>query len=224
MRYFRVFINRQREYWTRDRLKALVKVLALFALALVIQHFANNYVARQSGVAVSDFIFDHIPTLDIDFIVVQGALLLLFLIIGLVIWKPRYLLFTAAALSVFIVTRSFFISLTHLGANPHQLTLDTTTVGFGLYNILFNSRSDFFFSGHTGIPFLMGLILYRERFWRYLFFAYSVVMGAGVLASHIHYSIDVFAAPFMTFGIFVMATNLFRKEYQEIQPGEVKTL
>lgn len=199
--------------WANLTKVTFTKIVGFFMISLVIQHFANQYVGQVAGMPVGDIILSNIPTADTDFFVIQGALLFTFLMIGILIWKPRYILFTVASLSLFIIIRSFFISLTHLGVDPHEIVLDTNSLGFGLYNILFNSSSDFFFSGHTGIPFLMGLIFWYERFWGKLFFVVSFVLGLSVLLGHIHYSIDVFAAPFITYTIFIIAQKIFPKEY-----------
>lgn len=218
MKYYNLFLSRHKLFWTREHVLNLVKMFGLFVIALIVQHFASKYVVQVTGTPVGDLILSHIPTLDIDIFVVQGALLLTFLILGLLIWKPKYLIFTLAAYSIFVITRAFFISLTHLGVDPHEIVLDTQSIGFGLYNILYNTKSDFFFSGHTGTPFLMGLIFMHERFWGKFFFFMSLFFGVSVLLGHIHYSIDVFAAPFMAYGIFTIAKWLFPKEYAETKP------
>jgi hypothetical protein len=38
------------------------------------------------------------------------------------------------------------------------------------------------------------------------------VFGLSVLIAHIHYSIDVFAAPFMAYSIFSLARYFFKKD------------
>ena len=44
--------------------------------------------------------------------------------------------------------------------------------------------------------------------------AFSLVFGITVLFAHVHYSIDVFAAPFITYAIFKLAElELFTKDY-----------
>ncbi len=213
MRFLNSLYQKHQKFWTQKQIKKLIKVLGLFILSLIIQHFADRYVGHIAGVPVGDVILDHLPTVDIDFFIVQGALLFTILMLGLLILKPRYIAFTGAALTVFIVTRSFFISLTHLGIDPHEIVLDTHSIGFGLYNLLYNSKSDFFFSGHTGAPFLMGLIFFRNKRWSRFFFLVSGLLGVSVLLGHIHYSIDVFAAPFMTYSIFIITQKLFPQEY-----------
>jgi len=205
--------SNHREFWDKQRLSFLLEAFGFFAFALLVQHFADVYVNRLTGVAVGDIILSNIPTVDIDFLIIQGALVLTAIVILLLLVKPKYIPFSIKALSVFVIIRSISISLTHLGVDPHELVYDTHSFGYGLYNLFFNSRNDFFFSGHTSTPFLMALIFWREKIWRYLFFVISAIFGISVLLAHIHYSIDVFAAPFMTYSIFKLSQWLFPKDY-----------
>jgi len=123
-------------------------------------------------------------------------------------------LFALRALAVFIITRAFLISLTHLGPNPHEILFDHNNPAFRIYDVLYNTHHDFFFSSHTGLPFLLALVFWPEKIWRYFFIAASIFMGVSVLLGHIHYSIDVFAAPFMTYSIFALSRRFFPKDYQ----------
>lgn len=207
-------------FWNKKQLLSLVSALILIIVALIIQKIADDYVNGLTGIAVNDLLLDHLPTLDIDFLVVQGALILTGLALLLVAIKPKYLSFGLKAFALFIIVRSFLISLTHLGVSPHQLKFDTNSIGFGLYNLLFNTQNDFFFSGHTGTGFLLALIFWNEKLWRYVFFGFSFVLGASVLLAHIHYSIDVFAAPFITYSIFAISKTLFKADFEETtKPG-----
>lgn len=205
-----------KRFWTKEHVISLFWAVILSLAALFIQKYADLYVSNLKGIYVGDLILDHIPTLDLDIFIVQGALLLSFISIVLLILKPRYILFTVKSVALFIIIRSFFISLTHLGVDPHQLKLDTDNIGYNLYNYLFNTSGDFFFSGHTGLPFLMFLIFWHEKIWRNFFLLISIIFGISVLFAHIHYSIDVFAAPFMVYGIFTISRKIFLKDYELI--------
>jgi len=44
--------------------------------------------------------------------------------------------------------------------------------------------------------------------------AASLIFGAAVLFGHLHYSIDVFAAFFITYAIFHIAQKFFPKDYK----------
>lgn len=203
-----------KDFWSKETAVSFLRALLILCFALLIQNIAYYYVDyRVQGTWVGDLFLNNLPAFNLDFFIVQWALILTLLVLALQLLYPRYLPFTLKALALFLIIRSFFITLTHLGADLHQITLNPETLGFGLYDFLYNSKNDYFFSGHTGASFLMGLIFWREKFWRYFFFASSFVMGASMLLSHMHYSIDVFAAPFITYAIFAMAKYFFATDY-----------
>lgn len=202
------------QFWIKDNTHSFITSIVLFVIAIITQGFAGRYVIRVKGTAVEDLFLDNLPTVDLDFFIIQGALILTAVIIFLFIYRPKYLNFGLKALSIFILVRSFLITLTHLGPSPYQLILDQNSRGFWLYDILYNTSNDFFFSGHTGAPFLMALIFWKEKMWRYIFLTTSFVFGASMLLAHIHYSIDVFAAPFMTYSIFAIARYFFSYDYK----------
>ncbi len=179
----------------------------------MIQVGAGNYSARRAlgSHFVGDIFLDNLPVLNLDFVIVQGAIVITLVAIALFVLKPRYLLFGIKATALFAVIRSFFVDLTHVGIYPRNF-FDVRGMGAHVYNAI-NFSGNFFFSGHTGLPFLMALIFWRERLWRNIFLAVSVFFGASVLLAHVHYSIDVFAAPFITYSIFHIASKFFPRDY-----------
>ena len=82
-------------------------------------------------------------------------------------------------------------------------------MGYGIFN-----GNDLFFSGHTGLPFLLALIFWENKKLRFLFLGFSVLFAVVVLLGHLHYSIDVFAAYFITYTIFHICKFLFKKDWQ----------
>ncbi|WP_367606814.1 phosphatase PAP2-related protein [Legionella sp. W05-934-2] len=99
------------------------------------------------------------------------------------------------------------ICLTHLGIPPNHLSIP------GTFSSLLHFSGDMFFSGHVGWLFLLYLIFYPMKRCRRVFLSVSVLFGLSVVLGHIHYSIDVFSAPFMTFTIFHMSKWLFRSDW-----------
>lgn len=188
--------------------------LIFFGVALFVQGLADSYLLSIRGTAVNDLILDHLPLLDIDSLMIQSALLLTAISIFLAVTKPKLINFTLKSLALFIIIRAFLVSVTHLGASPQQLLFDSNDFGFKIYNALYNTTNDFFFSAHTGAPFLGALILWHEKPWRYFFIFASIISGASVLLAHMHYSIDVFAAPFIAHSIFMISKDIFKKDYE----------
>ncbi len=169
--------------------------------------YAGTYATREASSSVTDIILSNTRVYDVDGLFVYGALFLILFIGGLCFARPRRFPFVLFSLTVFIFTRSIFISLTHIGPFPGSVALDLGTV-----TSKFIFGGDLFFSGHTGIPFLMGLIFWREPIISYIFFAWSIFFGIVVLLGHLHYSIDVLSAFFITYTIYHMACYFFPKE------------
>ena len=166
-------------------------VMISVAIALLAKAYADQFV----GSPIPDLILDHIPQIDTSFFFYEGAFMLVGVLLYIVMRVPRYIPFTLASIALMYLVRSLVMVTTHLP--PAHAP----------------SGADLFFSGHTALPFLLGLIFWEFTTARYFFFIASVIAGVSVLLSHVHYSIDVLAAPFITYAVFVLAKNIFKKEY-----------
>jgi hypothetical protein len=203
-----------RDFFTQPRLRSLCVAFFILAISLVLQFYASAYSTRSAGHFVGDFFLDNLPTINLNPIIIEGALWTILMSLILILLKPKYLLFTMKTASVFIVTRSFFVAVTHLGIYPDQVVPST-----GFFDHLYlalNLQAGYFFSAHTGLPFLLALIFWDEKPWRYFYFTVSLIFGISVLLTKIHYSIDVFAAPFMTYSIYKMSRFMFAEDYRII--------
>jgi hypothetical protein len=94
--------------------------------------------------------------------------------------------------------------LTHVAPFEAHYTYD---FGERITNMFFGA--DQFFSGHTGLPFLGALAFWGIPKLRYFFLGSSLFFALIVLLGHLHYSIDVASAFFITYGIFHIAIWLF---------------
>lgn len=206
-----------RDVFRRERVPSLLGAFLLLGASYVAEHFANvyafDYSQRPTSNHVGDLILDNIPAIGLNFIIIEIALATIVLgTLFVVFAKPRHILFSLKAVALFIIIRAFFISLTHVGIHP-----DSIAPGFGFFDGIYsylNFQTGLFFSGHTGLTFLMALIFWEHFNTRAVFLTLSFVFGVAVLLAHIHYSIDVFAAPFMAYGIFNIARYFFPKDYE----------
>ena len=208
-----------RDVFSLKRLPSIISALVLLASSYVAEHFANvyafDYSSRPTSTHVGDLILDNIPVIDFNFIIIEFALISLVIGTLFVFYKPRYILFSLKALALFIIIRALFISLTHVGIHPENIA-----PGLGFFDAVYtylNFQTGLFFSGHTGLPVLMAFIFWHNSRSRLIFLVLAFVFGVAVLLAHIHYSIDVFAAPFMAYGIFKIAQHLFRRDYELIE-------
>jgi membrane-associated phospholipid phosphatase len=202
------------KFFTRKTTRSLLVALIFLALAIIFQFYASAYSSRVPSNSVPDLLLNALPIVNLNSVIVEGALGVIAGTIILLLFKPKYIIFTLKASAIFIATRAVFVSLTHLGIYPGQINpdngfFDRIYTGLGL-------EAGFFFSGHTGLTFLMALIFWNERFWRFIYLLITVVFGISVLLAHVHYSIDVLAAPYITYSIFKMSEYFFEEDYKLI--------
>jgi hypothetical protein len=187
---------------------SLLEGVLLFIMSVYVTHLASRYAEVSASNFVEDIILSNTPVFDFEVIFVQGAIMLSLFVVVLCLFFRRAAPFLIKTTSLFIIIRAMFVSLTHLGPYPTKLNLDS-----GLLNFI-TTGNDLFFSGHTGLPFLIALIFWNHVYIRRLFLVSSVIFGAIVLLSHLHYSIDVFSAFFITYSIYHIAIKLFKKDYE----------
>lgn len=198
-------------------LYSLVTSLVLVGFSLIAYHFANAYalvyLGRSTTTFVGDLLLDNLPVVDLNFLIIETALIAMVVVtLFVAFFRTRYILFSLKALAIFNITRAIFISLTHVGLYPGQISPGAGPLD-AVYSY-FNFQTGFFFSAHTGLPFLFALIFWKEKKLRYIFLAMSFIFAVAVLFAHVHYSIDVFAAPFMAYCIFKIAEYLYPQDYK----------
>jgi hypothetical protein len=196
--------------WIREFLEFRYLIglsLVLVMVATYLDYYSGIYVSSTGGVDVPDLILDHVkPPLDLGIVFVYGYIAI---IVGLFsypfVFHIRTLHRVISQFSLLITLRSVFMIFTHLETPPDAISVHFPWI-FG--NLSF--ENDMFFSGHTAIPFL-GFLLFRHSPVRYLFLIGSLIMGTTVLAMHLHYSIDVFSAFFITYCSYRMGNAAIRR-------------
>ena len=207
----RQIIERHKIWRNPQFVFSVVQGGALVITSLVINYFALSYASDSASAPVTDIILSNLRVYDVDVPIIAFSIILIVFAIMQGIHHPKKIPFGLKALALFIVIRSIFISLTHLGAFDPHLVIPAnrlaTVLGLG-------SADDLFFSGHTGLPFLAALIFWDNKLSRYIFLAGSLTLATFMLLGHLHYSIDVFAAFFITYSIFHIAQILFAKDWK----------
>ena len=192
------WLSRYKSYFRDKELILSIGVGFLFLIvSIVITFFAILYATDRASGPVTDIILSNLPVYDVDGIFVYGPVIFWMLVAIYLLYKPKKIPFTIKSIALFTIIRSIFITLTHIGPFPIHDQITTS----GLLGV-FTTGNDLFFSGHTGLPFLMALVFWDEKYLRWFFIAASIFFGAIVLMAHLHYSIDVFAAFFITFAIY----------------------
>jgi hypothetical protein len=159
-------------FWTRERKRSLYEGIALLAVAIIVQVFRRAiFVARCRSArnSVSDVLLDNLPVVNLDFHdrgrcdCALGDRL-----VAAYRRSQAHLIFGTKAIALFIISRAFFFSLTHVGPPASGIPPGPQNLGWGFYKLL-TFQGNFFYSGHTGFPVLMALIFWDDDFWRPFF-------------------------------------------------------
>jgi PAP2 superfamily C-terminal len=202
-------IDKHRKVWPdlNYTFNILISIF-LFVISLVANYEAMKYSALSVGNATTDILLQNIPLVDTHVIFNEGALVFVLFVVLIFIFEPISIPFSVKTISLFIFVRSLFVSMTHLAPYADHINIDSVATKY------FTTGSDLFFSGHTGLPFLLALIFWKKRYLRFIFISASIIGGASVLLGHLHYTIDVFSAYFITYGVFQIAIVFFKKDFK----------
>lgn len=207
-------IAKHKELWS-DRIFVISATIGFlfFVSSLLVNYGAISYSAEVAGNATTDILLQNLPVINTDKIFSEGALLFVIFVAVLLILKPKTIPFILKSVALFICIRSVFVIMTHLGPSLDHITTDLGNLGY------ISSGADLFFSGHTGLPFLMALMFWEDKYLRRIFLFSSIVAAVAVILGHLHYTIDVFSAFFITYGIYHISQKVFRKDYKLFRHG-----
>lgn len=204
----RRLVDHYKAHMNEGYMKQIISASILLLVSLVINYFATSYADKSASNSVTDIILSNIRVYNVDNLFIYGAMTIWVFLTVVLLTDLKKIPFSLKTLALFVIIRSLFISLTHIAPFPNQII----TVGINRIFDLFSSTSDLFFSGHTGVPFLFALIFWENKILRYIMIVLSVFFGIIVLMGHLHYTIDVVAAFFITYTIYSLAEKLFKKD------------
>ncbi|MDP9042475.1 MAG: sphingomyelin synthase family protein [Bacteroidota bacterium] len=187
--------------------------MMVLAGILIAFPFFFNAIEDRNGKVMSDFVLEMIParnvSLAVFFLIWSCCLILVIRMYR----DPMMLLVTLWAYNVVTLVRMAFISLISLNPPAGLIPLaDPITNQFygGRY-----ITHDLFFSGHTTTVFLIFLCLKKKPDRIYALLA-SVTLGFLLLLQHVHYTIDVLAAPVFTYAVYRLAVLFTKPEYESL--------
>lgn len=201
------YLNLKLHIKDKSFLLSLCVALLLLFISLLVNFYAGLYATESASNSVTDIVLSNTRVYDVDVVFIYGSIFFWIFVILLLLTQPKHIPFTLKSIAVFVLIRSLFISLTHIGPFPTQLIMEPSKI---MQKFAFGG--DLFFSGHTGLPFLLSLIFWKNKYLRYTFILVSITFGVVVLMGHIHYSIDVLSAFFITYTIYHISTYLFKSD------------
>jgi hypothetical protein len=197
-----------RGFRTQVLVTAPVLIIVLTGLARFLEE-----VERRPGAVIPDPVLAFFAPLDLTWLTFGLIYVSLLVAIGFLSLHPRLLLVAVQSYCVMVGFRVVAMYLLPLDPPPTMIPLhDPFVQVFGTGELL---TRDLFFSGHTSTLFLLTLTA-NNRTVRTLFLVSTILVAASVIAQHVHYAVDVFAAPFFAYGAY-RTVRLFRPD---LRPGE----
>ena len=195
-----------RDAWkdTSFRTRVLITFPILIATLTLLTQFLERIEARQ-GAVLSDPVLGLFTPVDVTWLTFALIYVGLFAAIGSLLRHPHRLLLAIQAYVIMAVFRMIAMSLLPLDPPAMLIPLQDPFVEyFGTGEPL---TRDLFFSGHTSTLFLLYLVTPRGKL-KTLFLACTVVVAGAVVVQHVHYTIDVFVAPFFSYVAYKIAQRI----------------
>lgn len=184
--------------------KRLYAGLVIWITVLIIFPFFFNYIESRNGIVLNDFIINALPAYDVSvptFLIIW-SMFLLFLYRA--IYNPQILLLFLWGFIFLSLSRFISIYLVPLNPPTQIIALrDPITNIFYGKNHPFITK-DLFYSGHTSTQFLM-FLCFQKKTDKTLALLSTIIVGVLVLIQHVHYSIDVIAAPILTYLVYLLS-------------------
>ena len=195
------------EAWrsTAFRVHAIATPIALAATLDLLGHVLPWVERRTEVVPLADPVLAALAPRDFTWLIFSLIYAGLVVGLGRLLARPRELVTGVQAYIVLLLLRMVAMYLTPLAAPAGMLPLRDPFAEFFTSTSLLTK--DLFFSGHTSTMFLLFLgVPGRQAKWLFLFC--TVTVGGAVLWQHVHYAVDVLAAPPFAYLAFRLASRL----------------
>ena len=190
--------------------------LVILAMIFIGFPFFFQAIEDRNGYFFTDLFLQWLPAYNVSvavfFLIWSCCLILIIRIFK----DPMMMLVTLWAYNGVTLLRMACIALISLNPPAGLIPLadPITNQFYGAHYI----THDLFFSGHTTTVFLIFLCLKKKIDRLYALLA-SVILGFLLLIQHVHYTVDVLAAPIFTYAVFRLTLLFTEKEKQALIPA-----
>ncbi len=189
-----------RQTWNSSlqRAQMIIGSVLITIILFMLPSFFNQ-IEKRDGIVVNDYLLAALPAYNVSiaiFTILWGiGLYTLFRAIQ----KPSIFITYTWGLIFVCILRVLTISLIPLNPPPGLIALTDPLTGifYGESNI----TKDLFFSGHTSTLFLMFLCLEKKTD-KLIALAGTVAVAFLLLVQHVHYTVDVVAAPIIVYPLY----------------------
>jgi len=189
----------------------VITAVVVTAVIIAFSHFLQ-FIEQREGVVLNDPLLNAFNPIDLTWLTFILIYLSLIIFVITTINKPDKLLIAFQAYGLMLIFRTIAMYLTPFEAPEKILLLNDPFVQFFAKGDILTK--DLFFSGHTGTLFLV-FLLAENKILKTIFLILTLLVGTAVLLQHVHYSVDVFAAPFVAYGAYRIIKKLHIKISKE---------
>jgi len=184
-----------------------VATVPLLAAALSGLAALVKWVERRPGAVLADPVLALLEPRDVTWLTFALIYAGILGAVALLARRPRLLVAGVQAYAIMALVRMAVMWVTPLDPPPGMIPLEDPLVQRlgGASAVL---TRDLFFSGHTSTLFLVSLAVPGPRA-RPFFLACTAAVATCVLVQHVHYTVDVLAAPFFAYGAWRIAARLW---------------
>jgi membrane-associated phospholipid phosphatase len=192
------------------QIRLLVSVIFLGAALYLYSSFLS-FVETREGFSFNDPVLGLFTPVDLTWLIFTAIYLSLLIGIAVLLRNPVRLILAIQVYTVIILVRMAAMYTVPFNPPVSMIPLNDPFVQFfGTGKLL---TKDLFFSGHTATVFLLFLVVDKKPF-RQIFLLLTVIVAVCVIFQHVHYFIDVFAAPFFTYGCYIIVKRIGERQNQ----------
>lgn len=178
----------------------------LFIVLLFVLPRFFDHIELRDGVLLYDPLLDLLPAKDLStplFICIWGTAAWL---LYRCFFNPAIMITALYGFILVLFTRMLTISLVPLEAPIGLIPLidPISNIAYGKADFI---TKDLFFSGHTSTMFLI-FLCFNSKTDKLVALISTILVASMVLIQHVHYSIDVFAAPVFTYACFWLGREI----------------
>lgn len=185
--------------------KRFIIVSVTLLLVIVFNPFFFSHIQHRNGIELNDWLLNFIPKYDVSLPVFCILWSMIMLAACRAAQDPRFLIVFGWTYLLLLVSRFISISLVPLNLPKGLINLHDPIINFFYGNQLITK--DLFYSGHTATMFLIFLCMKNKYDKAFALFA-TVAVAVLLLVQHAHYTIDVVAAPFFTYLLYILSKKI----------------
>jgi hypothetical protein len=196
--------------------QVVITVVALLTILLSLPYYFHSVIGPKPGLQLQDPILNLFPPQDFSVLIFALIYICLFIVLWGLINKPYGMALGLGSYLIITLVRTLTMYLFTLEPPAGIIVLQDPFIDRIAYggNVF---TKDLFFSGHVATLTLLGLM--EERPWaKYWVVCCTVCVGILIIIQRVHYTIDVVAAPIITYGI----VKLFNRFQKKAIPAELR--